>query len=404
MKSLVLWSLIFFSIDSFATQRFEKIDDFLDHIESLSPDVVKARVNLEVVRARRVQAAQIPNPEVSVGNWSGKARSQTWKQTDVTLTQPFELGGKRKNRITLAEAEAKESQLDFLILSAEVRLKVLFSLFRIRQIKDEITTISEARQTFRNLVASYKKRPQLNPEQSTSLFVFGLTVNEYELLLEEVTTELNFLEADLKLLTGAGLEAVENILPPRIKKWPVAGGGGELNSLSLQALSARVETSKQELELAKADVWPTISIGPSYTMQNQFGDQANILGVVVNLPLPILNQNRGAKAIATQKIIANRRFVEVEKNVLNVRRFALLRSYTSSSKILESQRDTNFKRDHGRIEQNFLRGLLNSSLVIESHRQNVDAQKLFHARELKALDYYYQLVLLDGGKIRGILP
>lgn len=404
MKTLVLWSIILFSANGAASQRFEKIDDLLDHVESLSPDIVKSRVNLEVIRARRVQAAQIPNPEVSVGNWSGKARSQSWKQTDVTLTQPIELGGKRKGRISLAEAEAKESQVDFLILSAEVRLKVLFSLYRIRQIKDEITTISEARQTFRNLVASYKKRPQLNPEQSTSLIVFGLTENEYELLLEDVTTELNFLEAEVKLLTGAGLDAIENILPPRLNKWPVAGGAGELNSLSLQALSARVESSQQEFELAKADVWPTISIGPSYTMQNQFGEEANILGVVVNLPLPILNQNKGARTIATQKIIANRKFVEVEKSVLKERRFALIRSYVSSSKILESQRETNFKRDHGRIEQNFLRGLLNSTLVIESHRQYVDAQKLYHARELKALDYYYQLVLLEGGRIQGISP
>lgn len=404
MKALFLWCLFLFSVSASGSQQFEKIDDLLDHVESLSPDIIKSKVNLEVIRARRVQAAQIPNPEVSVGNWSGKAGSQTWKQTDVTLTQPIELGGKRKNRISLAEAEARESQLDFLILSAEVRLKVLFSLYRIRQIKDEITTISEAQQTFRNLVANYRKRPQLNPEQSTSLIVFGLTENEYELLLEDVTTELNFLEAELKLLTGVGFEEVERILPPRLKKWPVAGGEGILNSLSLQALNARVDSSQRELDLAKAEVWPTVSIGPSFTMQNQFGEEANILGIVVNLPLPILNQNKGGRTIATQKIIADRKFVEVEKDILSGRRFALMRSYVSSSKILESQREINFKRDHSRIEQNFLRGLLNSTLVIESHRQYVDAQKLYHARELKALDYYYQLVLLEGGKVKGISP
>ena len=401
----LLWCFtIFISLTGTASSvtNILNINQLLDHVENLSPEIQKAKTSLEVIKAQRIQAAQIPNPEVAVGNWSGKANSQTWKQTDVTVTQPIELGGKRGSRIEVADAQAKETQLELLSLSAEVRLKVLFSLYRMRQLHDEIETMSEAKHTFENLVKNYKKRPQLSPEQSTSLYVFDLTEHEYDLLLEEAQTELNLLESDFKVLTGIQAEDIKHLLPQRHKKWPGINGMGELNSPTLRILSARAELSEKELELAKADIWPTVSIGPSYTMQNQFGEQANILGVVVSLPIPILNQNNGARAIAAKNIIANRKFVEVEKNLQGSRRVGLTKSYLSSSKLLESQANQAFHHQgHEKVEQNFLKGLVSSPLVIESHRQYVDAQRLYHARELKALDYYYQLILLEGGKIEG---
>lgn len=402
----LLWFLTIYlslaSPDSSASPVMN-ISQLLDHVESLSPEIQKAKANIEVVRAQRIQAAQIPNPEVAVGNWSGKARSQTWKQTDITVTQPIELGGKRGSRIEVAEAQAKETQVELLSLSAEMRLKVLFSLYRMRQLHDEIETMSEAKHTFENLVKNYRKRPQLSPEQSTSLFVFDLTEHEYDLLIEEAQTDLNLLESDFKVLTGMQAEEIKHLLPLRHKKWPIVNGTKELNSPTLRLLSARTELSERELDLAKADIWPTVSIGPSYTMQNQFGEQANILGVVVSLPLPILNQNNGARETAARNIIANRKFVEVEKNLQGARKLGLMKSYLSSSKLLESQANQTYHHaGHEKVEQNFLKGLVSSPLLIESHRQYVDAQKLFHSRELKALDYYYQLVLLEGGKIEGI--
>lgn len=390
------------STSAIAAVNFQNINQLLDHVESLSPEIQKAKASLEVIRARREQAAQIPNPELAVGTWGGKANSQTWKQTDFTVLQPIELGGKRGSRIDVAEAEAKESQVQLLALTAEARLKVLFTLYRMRQLVDEISTLSEAKHTFENLVKNYKRRPQLSPEQSTSLFVFDLTEKEYDLLLEDAQTEINFLESDFKVMTGIQPEEVKHLLPQRLQKWPVANGVGELNSPTLRLLSARTELSEQELNLAKSEIWPTVSIGPTYTMQNQFGDQANILGVVVSLPLPILNQNNGARAIAAKSIMANRKFMEVEKTILSARRFGLIRSYTSSSKLLEAQwNQAGLHKDHERVEQNFLKGMISSPLVIESHRQYVDAQRLYHSRELKALDYYYQLLLLEGGKIEG---
>ena len=45
---------------------------------------------------------------------------------------------------------------------------------------------------------------------------------------------------------------------------------------------------------------------------------------------------------------------------------------------------------------------VSSPLVIESHRQIVENKKLFHSRELQTLNVYFQLILLEGGKVEGI--
>lgn len=378
----------------------ENVNQLLDHVEGLSPDIQKAKATFEVTKQRLTEAKQIPNPELSFGNWSGKAASQKWKQTDITLTQPVELGGKRGNRMNVAESTINQATVELLALTAEVRLKTLFLIYRFRQIQDEASLLKEAHETFSNLVNNYKRRPQLSPEQSTSLFVFELTNKNYDLLIEETVSEYNSLVSEIKILTGYDVVDLAKLLPRRALTWPKFDASKDINSLSLKVISAQTALAENQLKLAKADVWPTVSIGPSYTMQNQFGSQANILGVVFSFPIPVLNQNDGAKSIAANTINSTKKFYEIEKSISENRRINLLKTYQSSVKVLEVQADdTSLHKKHKEIENNFLRGLITSPLVIDSHRQMFEIQRLYHERELKTLDVYYQLVLLQGGKV-----
>lgn len=399
---ILIFASLLNSERGFAANRPQNINELFERVESMSPDIQKARNNLDVVKQRLTLAGQIPNPELSIGSWNGRAGSKKWKQNDITITQPLELGGKRGSRIDVVEAEIKQSNVELMALVAQVRLKVLFTLFRLRQLKEELDLLIEAKKTFAHLVNNYKNRPQLSPEQSTSMFIFELAGNDYELKVEESYAELNALESEARILTGYSYDELAPILPKRIVRWPTFQGLKELNSPTLKSITAQTQLSESELELAKSDAWPTISIGPSYTAQNQFGEKANIMGVVVSFPIPILNQNNGAKAIALKSIVANRKLFEIEKSVLETRRVNLAKTYLSSSKVLESQANSKDLHDkHVKVENNFLRGLISSPLVIESHRQIYENQKLYHLRELQTLDVYYQLILLAGEKVEG---
>jgi outer membrane protein, heavy metal efflux system len=388
---VILWgtllSVVLMSMNAFSQSKPVSLNGLLDHIETVSPEILKARSQYEVVKQRMILAGQIPNPEVGIGSWKGKANGQKWGQTDISITQPIELGGKRSSRMDVAEAEIKQAEVEVSVLSAQLRLKVLFALFRYRQLTDEVEILNEATKTFAHLMKNYKNRPQLSPEQATTLFNFQLARNDYELKLEQVIAEKNILESDIKVMTGYYVGEIENLIPKRSKNWPDYNGSQNLNAPTLRMLAAQTAVSEKELQLAKADVWPTVNIGPNLTLQNQFG---------------VLNQNDGAKAIAAKSIATTRKLYNIEKSVLEIKRDALLKTYTSSSKVLEKQADfSDLHRQHGQIEERFLRGLITSPLVFESHRQMVDNQQLYHDRELKTLEVYYQLVLLEGGKVEG---
>jgi hypothetical protein len=101
--------------------------------------------------------------------------------------------------------------------------------------------------------------------------------------------------------------------------------------------------------------------------------------------------------------MTSRKLYQIEKSVLEVRREALMKTYQSSSKVLAAQADRSaLHRRHGQVETHFLKGLISSPMVLESHRQMFENQKLYHDREIRTLDVYYQIVLLEGGKIEGI--
>lgn len=401
IRLIVIYTMMF-EVGFAQTASPRTINELLDRAEEVSPEIQAAKARLEITKQSLVKAGEIPNPEVTIGNWKGRANSQTWKQTDVTITQPIELGGKRGSRIDVAESQIKEANFQLAALSAELRLKILFSVYRHRQLLEELDLLTEAKETFKRLVSNFKNRPQLSPEQSTTLFNFKLAERDYDLKLEETKSEMNNLSSEIKLLTGYESNQIEKALPVRAKKWPSFNTFHEINSPTLKVLSAQAEMSEKELQLAKADVWPTVNIGPSYTTQSQFGDQANILGVVVTFPIPVLNQNDGARAIAAKNISTSKKLIELEKSVQEVRRGNLLKTYVSSSRTLEEQADANeLYSKHHEIEANFLKGLLTSPLVLESHRQMFENQRLYHDRELKTLDVYYQLVLLEGRKVEG---
>lgn len=401
-RDLLLWVtvLFVFKLADVQASAPTSINQLLDQAEMASVDVRKALTEFEVTKEGITEASMIPNPELTLGQWSGRAGGKKWGQTDVTLLQPIELAGKRGKRIDRANAQVKgmKAQIDQVV--AEVRLQTLSLLYRLRQVNDELEFLAEAQTTFSRLVSNYRKRPQLSPEQSTSLFLFDLAVKDYDLQKQEFIREVKLIGAELKQRTGFEIADVTHLLPPRKKIWPKNLSGQQLESPYLRVLRAQTEASEMDLKLARADAWPTLNIGPSYSAQDQFGEKANVWGIVLSFPLPVLNQNDGAKALASTGLAASKRRFEIEKTSQENYRQAHLDSYLSSIAVLEAQAsDGNMHKKHEEIESFFLRGLISSPLVIEAHRQMFENKKLYHERELETLEAYYQIVLLDGGKV-----
>lgn len=382
----------------------KSIEEFLKIVEELAPAIQMQKGEVSVSEKSEDQASQFLNPDISVGSWRGKANNLDWQQTDVSVLQPIELGGKRSGRIQLAKARSSLAKSSLNQARADVRIFALITLHRLRQLLYEKSLIEEAQVAFEKLIKSYKKRPQLSPEQATSLFLFQMAKRDYDLKRTEIDNEQRTISIDIKKISNMEVDEILSILPKKISNWPEVQSSEKLTSPTLEILKAKAEISKSELELAKSDSWPTPSIGPSYTNQNQFGEQAKIWGVVLTTKLPILSLNRAGRAASRENLHLTEKSLTFEETNISLQKNNLLENYRSFVSVLKkSNVDGDIHKKHEQIEGYFLRGLINSSLVIETHRQIFDSQKSYHHSELSALESYYQIRIFDGTFFEGVV-
>ncbi|WP_179102070.1 TolC family protein, partial [Sphingopyxis sp. KK2] len=85
------------------------LSDALARGQDVSPRIARARAELKAAEGRALQAGVRPNPTISadVENFTGSGPYRGFRQTEATVavSQPFELGGKRRARKEVAAAE-----------------------------------------------------------------------------------------------------------------------------------------------------------------------------------------------------------------------------------------------------------------------------------------------------------
>lgn len=394
---------IILAVPSYAqTQSVANVEDFLRVVEERAPELQLQRSEVSVNERLVDKAGQFLNPDLTLGSWKGNARSLDWQQTDVSLLQPIELGGKRSGRIEYARAQTELARSNLSRGRNEIRASALLTLHRLRQLIYEKTLIEEAQVAFDKLIRTFKKRPQLSPEQSTSLFLFQMAKRDYDLQNTSALNEYRVLAQEVKRISGLDVSSVVTVLPKKVSNWPRVSPNLDLNSPELHIAKAQVDVSKSELNLAKSESWPTPSVGPSYTDQNQFGEQAKVLGFVVSTKLPILSLNQGGRAAARENVSLNEKSYQFVENRLKLQKENLISSYNANVETLKvTNVDDTIHKKHEQIENYFLRGLVNSALVIEAHRQILDSQRNYHSSEIDTLDKYYRIRITEGNFLEG---
>ena len=374
----------------------------LDCAESQAPDVLRAAIAVERASATMTTAAQRPNPELSADSFHGTVDGGRASETEVSLSIPFELGGKRKARIASAEAASARAQAALVSEKANARTTVLLKLHRLRQLAHEKEVIEESIGTFSKLVSQYSARPTLSPEQQMTLSVFRLSKSEYELRRTSTLGELAELERFFTVYLGLKVEQIRSFLPPAPTKWPPLFTPSG-TSLRLRLLDAELTSAQALLSVAESDAWPTLTIGPSLKLQTEQGRSDQLLGFNLSFPIPILNRNQGAKAEALSEIRlaeSNKRLVQAEEDAI---RGELRRTYEESMKVLTtSLTHAEIEQKHRQMEQLFLRGIVPSSLVIEAHRNYVELESLRNERELKAIEAFALLSALNGRPLEAL--
>lgn len=367
--------------------------------EQRSPEVLKAEAALKQKRAEREAAGQLQNPELMAESVAGSVDSQDKTETDLALAFPIELGGKRAARKQIADAEISKAELDLYQAKSSARKLMTMNLVRLRQMYEELDLVDESLETFSKLVNQYERRPALSPEQEVTLTVFKATKGEYTLRKMNYDEELGQMESYFKVATGLTLADVKKSLPPKFLKFPTINEGADSVEKSpiLSLYRADIDIARGGLEQAKGESWPTVKVGPSVKLFKDGDQNSQLWGVNVSLPIPLLSLNRGGRTAAAAAVQSAEVRRELALKELLAEREALVRSYTKSVSSLKEAPNGHLLEDkHKKVESLFVRGLVPSSLVIEAHRSLVELEKVRNERELKAIESYMSVQLIDG--------
>lgn len=269
----------------------------LDEAEARSPALAAARAEVDAARGRLRQARFRFNPvlNVEVENFAGTGPYSGFNGTETTVSvnQRLDIGGRRKARMTLAEAELAAQEYRFAITRADLGQQVrnLFALGvsardNLALARDNEERARELTRIARELVDAGKEPP-----------LRGLRA---EAALAQATAALRAAEADevtarrsLAALFGVDIPPAElvgsDMLPPPRSVDAMA-------TLDVRLAEAERVIAEAQLRQARAEGRLDPSVGVGMRQLRETGDRALVASL--SIPLPVFDRNQGNVAAA----------------------------------------------------------------------------------------------------------
>lgn len=256
-----------------------------------NPEISAARREIEAAEGARIQAGVFKNPTVNVQMEDQRRETRT---TIFTVSQPFELGGKRSARIAAAERGIEVARVQLEAKESDIRANVTAAFFatlisqeRVRLAQASLDLASTGSQAAGKRVTAGK----VSPVEETKAKVAEANVRlELVQARGELQTNLELLRALTTRTTG--IDAVDgNALavpqPPKFSTFE------ELITNSPTIRQARLEVRRFEAlsDLERAKRVPDITLTAGAQRNQELARNQLVVGVSV--PLPIFDTNRG---------------------------------------------------------------------------------------------------------------
>lgn len=380
-----------------STCSLAKPDDVVRYALENHPSIRRANAAKLQGSSLENVARRLPNPELGTKTTFGVGGDHSLG-AEISLAQPIELGGKRSSRVERALAENESLDSEVIKAKEEVVIGTILSLYRLRHAREEKQIADETLLTFQRILKQFHGRPQLTPEQRVGLDVFQMAQADYELRKSTLESTEKSLEKSLSLATGQPMEGKTGILPARKIDWPdLQDVPSAISHSSMRLMEANVKVARAELSSAQSLSWPDVRLGPTYEMQPEGGTSRHALGFNLSFSIPILNGNGAGREYAAQGVQrAEQSLALLKMELTNDREVHLIR-YRGAVAALNKIAPL-VSHGSARLETESLveRGLVPSSLVIETKRQVLEFAKSRNEQELVAIEALWRIYALEG--------
>ena len=329
--------------------------------------LVSSRYDIDTVDAEKLTAALRPNPEISVGFSSipldfrdNFIKPQTF---NYDISQTFELGGKRRKRIDVANANSAVAQAEFQIVVWQLTNDLKKKFYAVLLAESLLKLAQENQKTFAEIVKHTTEVFQLG--EISGLDLQRLEIEKFKFDTDVANSERDYEVAlrDLRVTLGGDYRSMDIEVAGTIDYYQPYEFS--LSDLRDKALAARPDLKAAQLSERAADASirlqdaqriPDVTLGAGV---EQVPQEGNTYNVGIGIPLPVHNRNQGERAKALiekrkaqnqQQLITNQVLSDVDKALvafeIQKRRVELYRSGVLT-KVDDIQRLTEFSLKAG---------------------------------------------------------
>jgi cobalt-zinc-cadmium efflux system outer membrane protein len=276
------------------------LDEALRLAEKNNPDIRTGEADVQVAEGELEQARTIAfNPELAVEAGPVIGGGEEGLEYQVSLSQVFQLGGKRRKRTAGAEARKSAASLRFAWARQLVALRVRRVFWGAVAAREILATAREGEAIADELHAAADER--LKQGAGTQLEVNLASAARGRARAERLAAERRYREARAELAAAVGAPAESNLEP----SGDLAGFSApdarfeELLASAIRrpdvaAAAKDLAAAEVDLALAKALAFPDLSVGVVYGHEVD----KDVVLAGVSIALPLWNRNQGGRRAA----------------------------------------------------------------------------------------------------------
>ncbi len=345
------------------------------------------------------------NPELEFETIQGRGLGGRVGNNRIAISYPFQLFGQRSAKKAKAKAESELLKIEGIKGKNGLVAEVALNLYHLMHISEEISTLEMTLETYSNVISQLSSRAMLSPDQDVTLSVFRLAVGDLSFKRSSLISDRKKIEDFFSHIPGMTSKQLEKLLPEHRKNWPDPSlKRSELNGWPIQQVENQLKAAEADFDSSKANAWPELKAGIIYDQEIESSLEVSKVGFNLTLPIPLLNWNSGNKQIAAsayQRALVDK---ELAHREVKNERSRTIEFYNSSVETLKkSPNEMDVVKKTKNLASKYNRGLINSSLLIEAHRQLFEFRSSQNEIERKTLESLFRIYELDGVSIEEAL-
>lgn len=403
---------VFALLPTFASAIPVSVNSLVQKALATHPELRFYQAQIDFAQGGKTKAGEIKNPDLmtGVGNWhvrdlatNNVTDGPTWA---VQLTQTFEWPGRLSLRKAIAQKDIELAQLGLEQFRAALAARVRTISWKLLAAQEKSRAADEGARRFQTLAEVLLQRdpagaaPKLEARIiQASALTLGSEASQARNELAEARFELNQLlgekpEHELELR----MEQITLTPPPALAS--LLAQARERN-FDLRARILDVQQQGYEVQLAKNERWPSITLVPYVQCQSNETRETQI-GIGVSIPLPVWNRNKGAidsaRAKQTQaEVMLTAQMRQLERDV--AAQASHYRLHVEELARWPANMLEGFRSAAAEADEHYRLGALPLSTYTELQRQYIESVKAVLASQLGAVEARQQLEQLTGTRL-----